>query len=352
MIPDTSTVGAIARAVADGSLSRAAAERLLSDAGFADPAGILRDLLGGAGMTALTPAQQERQRFARSRAGQIRFGMQNYIETLGVIAQARAESDHLTLGYDSWQAYVDGEFGDGRIQLPPDLRRKAVEELRLAGATQREIGHTLGVSAATVNRELAAGVSDETPGGAGPVARPARSPLVEAMTGAIEDAGRRAEDHRADGPGGSHPPAAAPDHPASEPPCAPGDPVGVAAPTGGAGSVPAPAAGGTAPPAAPSPPCEKCGEPIAAGQAREGYTRCDECDPDGDHVDHGDGCHGCRVVAETDPAYVLSFGENEHGLHLECGECDGVVAHLKPGGGLPEVLAAAREHYQICGGAT
>jgi hypothetical protein len=174
-------------------------------------------------------------------------------------------------------------------------------------------------------------------------------------------------------------PAAAPDHPDVQTSDAPGE---------GAGSAPAPAAGGAAstrPPAAPdsptgepaapgeptedapllnppsgdggqgvpvpSPagtPCEKCGERIATGQAAEGYTRCDDCDPDGEHVDHGEGCRGCRIVAETDPAYVLSFAENEHGLHLECGECDGVVAHLKPGGSLPEVLAAAREHHRSC----
>lgn len=106
----------------------------------------------------------------------------------------------------------------------------------------------------------------------------------------------------------------------------------------GAGDGPAPAA-----------PCEKCGGEIGLAFAADGYTRCDECDPEGDHVAHdGEGCRGCRIVDETEPAYVLSFGENQHGLHLECGECDGIVAHLKPGGSLPEVLAAAREHHRSC----
>ncbi len=143
-------------------------------------------------MTALTPQQKERQRFARSRAGQIRFGMQNYIETLGVIAMARAEADHITLGYESWQAYVDGEFGDARIQLPAEMRRKAVEELRLAGASHREIAHTVGVSHTQVKRDLGGtNVPPEAP----------RSALVEAMTGAIEDATERAQDHREPAPG-------------------------------------------------------------------------------------------------------------------------------------------------------
>lgn len=46
MIPDLSSVGAIAVAVAEGLMTRVAAERLLTEVGFVDAAGILRDLLG------------------------------------------------------------------------------------------------------------------------------------------------------------------------------------------------------------------------------------------------------------------------------------------------------------------
>ena len=48
-------------------------------------------------------------------------------------------------------------------------------------------------------------------------------------------------------------------------------------------------------------PCEKCGDEILSGQANQGYTRCDDCDPEGDHQRGGDGncgrcathCHAC-----------------------------------------------------------
>lgn len=116
-------------------------------------------------MTALSENQKERQRAARARAGQIRFGMQNYIETLGVIAQARANNDHETLGYDSWAEYVDNEFGDGRLKLPSDMRQKAITELRLAGASQREIAHTVGVNQSTVSRALGSGDAYASPSG-------------------------------------------------------------------------------------------------------------------------------------------------------------------------------------------
>lgn len=150
-------------------------------------------------MTALTPQEKERQRNARARAGRIRLGIKDYINTLGWIAQARAENDHITLGYDSWQAYVDGEYGEARIQLPADMRRKAVEELRLAGASQREIGHTIGVSQTQVRRDL--GEPKGSPEDHEDIDRPARSPLVAAMTGAIEEAQGRANGHREPAPG-------------------------------------------------------------------------------------------------------------------------------------------------------
>lgn len=310
-------------------------------------------------MTALTPAQKERQRFARARAGQIRFGMQNYIETLGVIAIARAEEDHLALGYESWAAYVDGEFGDARIQLPPEMRRKAVEELRLAGASQREIGHTLGVSHTQVRRDLA---------GTNVPPEPARSPLVEAITGAIEEATERAEtagsvqgrtdpaqtglagpEEEADAPAASShasstaaagdrvdAPAAAPeDHPDVNASDVPGD---------GAPSAGAPEHGGPATSPA-GPPCENCGAEILPGQADAGYTRCDPCDPEGDHVDDGNGCKVCAAAAEAEGFHLgLSIGDGV----IDCGECDGIAALLDVGRSLAEVLADAREHVAAC----
>lgn len=98
----------------------------------------------------------------RARAGRIRAGIQSYIHTLGDVAAAYAERDWEVLGYNSWDAYVDEEFGASRLQLTPEHRQKAVVELRLAGLSQRAIGSALNVDAATVNRDLR-GVASATP---------------------------------------------------------------------------------------------------------------------------------------------------------------------------------------------
>jgi len=98
----------------------------------------------------------------RARAGRIRQGIQSYISTLADVAAAYAERDWEVLGYESWEAYVDEEFGADRLRLTPEHRQKAVQELRLAGLSQRAIGSALGVSASTVNADLA-GVQNRTP---------------------------------------------------------------------------------------------------------------------------------------------------------------------------------------------
>lgn len=102
-------------------------------------------------------------RTARQRAGKIREGIHNYLETLALIQQAWEERDWVTLGYDDWDQYVETEFSDARLRLPAEHRQKAVVELRLAGMSQRAISSTLGVSQPTVSRDLA-GDSFESPG--------------------------------------------------------------------------------------------------------------------------------------------------------------------------------------------
>lgn len=133
--------------------------------------------------------------------------MVNYLETLALIAQARAENDHEALGYASWQDYVDYEFGPERLKLTAEMRQKAITELRLAGASQREIAHTIGSSPATVNRVLAGpGVPNETDESDAHSGLPAKSPLVDAIKASIEDAAERAESHE---PAAGPPPAPA-----------------------------------------------------------------------------------------------------------------------------------------------
>lgn len=131
---------------------------------------------------------------ATARAGQIRAGIHNYLQTLALIAQAWQENDWRTLGYADWSTYVDAEFGEERLRLPREHRQKAVEELRLAGMSQRAIAATVGASQDTVRRDLAEDhVNDSvhvasirgTDGKAYPSARP---PIAEAMAAAIDKA--------------------------------------------------------------------------------------------------------------------------------------------------------------------
>lgn len=145
----------------------------------------------GGAATALTRAEKERLREARSRAGHIRYGMQTIADTWVYIARARAEGDHITLGYESWDAYVDGEFGEERVKLPPGKRAAAIAALAAVGLTQRETAHALGVSQPTVQRALAASrdsnessVEDEG----------ADQDVVDAVKQAIDDATERAEE--------------------------------------------------------------------------------------------------------------------------------------------------------------
>lgn len=145
-------------------------------------------------MSALTPREsRELRRPALERASKIRAGITNYLETLAVIAVAYQERDWESLGYDGWDAYVDGEFGHERLRLSPEHRQKAVRELRLAGLSQRAIGHAVGVSQETVRRDLASGDSNVSPDeitGVDGKRYTAKPPLVEAMIEAIEDVGR------------------------------------------------------------------------------------------------------------------------------------------------------------------
>lgn len=92
---------------------------------------------------------------ARATASQIRQGIHNYLHTLTLIAKAHQQRHWKVLGYKDWQEYVDGEFGAERLRLPAEHRQKAVEELRLAGMSQRAIGSALGVDEKTVRNDLA-----------------------------------------------------------------------------------------------------------------------------------------------------------------------------------------------------
>ncbi len=98
--------------------------------------------------------EQTEAREARSRAAKIREGIHSYLATLTLIAEAWQCEDWRTLGYDSWQSYVDEEFGEERLRLPREHRRKAVEELRLAGMPTRAIAGAIKEPQSTVSDDV------------------------------------------------------------------------------------------------------------------------------------------------------------------------------------------------------
>lgn len=100
---------------------------------------------------------------ARARASRIRQGIHNYLETLAEISAAYEARDWTTLGYEDWASYVDEEFGADRLRLPAEHRQKAIQELRLAGMSQRAIATVIGVSQKTVDRALDSGESNDSP---------------------------------------------------------------------------------------------------------------------------------------------------------------------------------------------
>lgn len=59
------------------------------------------------------------------------------------------------LGYTSWDAYCEGEFGQARLALPAEERRERVRSLREHGLSTRAIASATGASKGTVSNDLA-----------------------------------------------------------------------------------------------------------------------------------------------------------------------------------------------------
>lgn len=59
-----------------------------------------------------------------------------------------------TLGYSSWTAMREAEYGGAAFMVPSKSRPEIVARIRAAGLTQKEIAETAGVSQPTVGRDL------------------------------------------------------------------------------------------------------------------------------------------------------------------------------------------------------
>lgn len=93
---------------------------------------------------------------ARARADRIRSGMRLLAEWQQDVIAAYAARDWEALGYNTWDAYIDGEYGEHRVRLPREQRREIVAGMSAAGMSSRAIGSAVGSSYATVQRDLEA----------------------------------------------------------------------------------------------------------------------------------------------------------------------------------------------------
>jgi hypothetical protein len=71
-----------------------------------------------------------------------------------LIERAYVKRAWRALGYDSWDSYVDEEFGTARFRLPREERAEVVTSLRDAGLSLRAISAATGVDKNTVSSDL------------------------------------------------------------------------------------------------------------------------------------------------------------------------------------------------------
>lgn len=93
---------------------------------------------------------------AQARADRIRSGMRVLAAWQQDVIAAYAARDWDILGYETWDAYIDGEYGEHRVRLPREQRREIVAGMSAAGMSSRAIGTAVGSSYATVQRDLEA----------------------------------------------------------------------------------------------------------------------------------------------------------------------------------------------------
>lgn len=68
-----------------------------------------------------------------------------------------------TLGYSSWTAMREAEYGEAAFMVPSKQRPELVQRMRRSGLTQQEIADTAGVSRPTVAADLNADSDIEAP---------------------------------------------------------------------------------------------------------------------------------------------------------------------------------------------
>ena len=116
-------------------------------------------------MTELVPTPALDEAAARRLTERIRLtvdAINGQVEKLAdLVRQAYEGRAWATLGYDSWQAYVEAEIP--RVRLDRVERRELVADLADAGMSTRAIAPVIGATHMTVARDLSEGVTNVTP---------------------------------------------------------------------------------------------------------------------------------------------------------------------------------------------
>jgi hypothetical protein len=91
---------------------------------------------------------------ASRRADAIRAGLTGYAATMDKIAEAYRREDWKALGYESFNAYAGGEFGEARLKLTPDQRARILPAFLAVGMSKRGAAAALGVDDKTIRNDL------------------------------------------------------------------------------------------------------------------------------------------------------------------------------------------------------
>lgn len=98
---------------------------------------------------------------ARELTRKIRVGLEG---TYALIVDAFKGRAWISLGYPTWDAYCQGEFGALSLQPPREERQQVIMSLREAGMSTRAISSAVGTPYRTIAREVSkAGVPNGTP---------------------------------------------------------------------------------------------------------------------------------------------------------------------------------------------
>lgn len=91
---------------------------------------------------------------AVARSERIRAGIRSLAELQQDITDAYHARDWATLGYDTWDSYVTGEFGGTLPRLDRQERRELTVNLRAEGLSTRAIASAAGADDKTVRNDL------------------------------------------------------------------------------------------------------------------------------------------------------------------------------------------------------